>query len=84
MADMTGVEPKSPIKLHVYKILACLTGLEPTACFLGGKTSFLLNYRLGVIWRTRREWNPQPLVLESSALPIELRMQNGARSLESN
>lgn len=30
-----------------------------------------------VIWRVRRESNPQPSVLETLALPIELRTQNG-------
>ena len=47
-----------------------LTGIEPVNLILTKDVLYQLSYSSK---QARRELNPQPLVLETSALPIELR-----------
>src|ERR1700733_11449289 len=68
--------------LYVQRCLAVQQGIEPPTCGFGNRRSALgcLHFRyvylllpIGPLeWQGRRESNPQPAVLETAALPIEL------------
>ena len=59
-----------------------VAGFEPCDLLLTRQALYQLSY-IGKKWRTRKESNPQPLVLETSALPVELHMLESGAPRES-